>query len=1513
MKHYTTLLTYFITLWLIFPTHSQEIEPPKAKKDGKTFRMHGDTWDDPYYWIHQKSDREVLNYISAENGYTQRIMRDTELFQKKLVEELKGRHAETYQSLPIKRGEYYYYNRLPKDANYGIYCRKKGSMKAREEVLLDMNKLAKGSKFAELLLFRVSPDHGHLAYAVDYTGREQPTMHFKNLKTGETYDDQILKLASAEWLNNNKDVYYTVFDSLQHSQKVYRHTLGDKVENDKLIYETDELYVFVKKTQSEEFIMLSIDTQNESYALLTSAERPTDKVRLFTAKKKDRKYTINHFKGDDYFHVMSNYREDKYQLFKAPLKKTKEADWEILHQVKADEELEGYKVFKDYLVVTLRKNGLKSFRVINRANQETYKINFPEQPYTVGAGNTTFESNTLRFAYTSYVQPSQIFDFDLETKNRKLIRQEKVYGAEGYQYRPEGYETKRVFAPTRDGIKVPISIVYKKGMKLDGSNPMFLTGYGSYGITNEPYFNPDLLTLLDRGIIVGQAHIRGSGYLGQQWYKDGKMMKKKNSIYDFIDASKYLIDEGYTSSDRLIAQGGSAGGMLMGAVANTSPELYKGIIAQVPAMDLLNFLSDEKFSGSKFHHQEWGDPKGNKTHYDYVKSYSPYDNVEAKAYPHILITGGFQDIRVRYMEPTKYVAKMRDLKTDNKLLLMKMNMNSGHGLSSGRFSGYKQSAFVMAFVFKILGIESDYSSLSGVVYDKNGDPLPFATVVLDGTTNGTTTNTKGEYHFELKKGKYKFNFQFVGFESQSHEVDLNKPQTLNITLKAENTLLKEVTISGKFNDPAYGIIKHAQEKRKDYLKSVQTYRVKAYMKSINRFDEMPKKLPPFIPKSDMPDSTDLGLIYLSESQSIISRKGKNDSKEEMISSKVAGKSQGYSWNRAMDEGLNFYENRVMLEGLNERGFISPIAANALLFYRYEYLGELQQDGRKVNKIRVIPRRKNDPTFRGFIYIGENSWHISAVDFGLENQHIEFFDTLSLKQEYVGVKGVDEQEHFMLMSSRIYAHLRIFGFGIGVNSVRSFSDYDLDPLFTKSFFNNEVFYIHESANKKDSNFWKMNRPVLLTPEEEKYYYKGDSVEVRKQSKAYLDSLDRTTNKVNFGDLIDGFYYYKRYRNLEISTNGIPEMIGFNTVEGLTGNLRFRVRKGDDDRTKYIWTNRLRYGFSNKRWNATTSLTLPLNRHKQQSISFGGGRFIEQFNNYQPITMAINTAYSLFRRENFMKLYGKDYLQVRYRQELVNGVYFNGSLKWENREPLQNTTDFAFANERADRAYTSNNPQDPASTDQFFERHQAMVFDAQLRFVIKQKYARTPYRKVPEGTKYPIFTLNYRKGIKTLGSDVNYDFLSLNMGHDLDLGLLGESKFDVAVGGFLNDKQVEFVDHKHFFGNQTLFLNYYPGFGRMRPPLNQFQLLDYYSASTTGNYLEAHYEHHFNGFLVNKLPLLRKTKFQVVGGVNYLKQKGLDHVELSVGLENILKVFRVDFVTGYSNTEQLKGAVRLRLGL
>lgn len=1484
-------------------------QPPVPEQRPYSYRLHGDSISDPYRWVHQKDDRDVLNYISAENGYTERMLRATKLFQGKLVEEMRARYPQKNQTLPHKEGNYYYYSRQDKDSNYGAYYRRKGSMEGEEELLLDLNQLAKGNSFIALSGVATSPSQEWLAYAIDYSGSEEPQLSLRNIRTGIPYHRTWEKVDNFVWANDNKTIFYTVYDSTHRPYRLYKHQV-DGMRPDELVYTSKDKFLSIQRSQSDQYIILQEGGLAESQLFYIAANTPNQDFQPLTELRKGVEYGLIHPPKDKYFYFLQEEKGIR-KVYRTKRNDIAPESWEELWAPSSKkEELVDIRIYKDYMAFLIRENGMYRLQVTHREKPEEFDLSFGEKPYQISifGGPEDWENNIMRFSYTSYTTPDQIIDYNLETRQQQIIKQDKVLGQDGASYNPDDYVSKRVWATSRDGTKIPISIVYKKGMKKDGSNPFYLSGYGSYGAVYDAGFSYNRLSLLNRGFIVGQAHIRGSGYLGNEWYEAGKMMQKKNSVYDFIDASKFLIEEGFTSEEKLIAMGGSAGGMLMGAVVNEAPELYKAVIASVPAMDLIDMLSDTTHYGAKYHHGEWGNPLDSLHHYQYLKTYSPYQNIKEQDYPAMMVIAGFEDARVLYHEPVKFVMRMREKKTDNNPLLLHTIMAGGHGLGSGQFSGLKSTAMEYAFIFKMLGISSDYALVSGIVKDKDGEPLPFSNVIIDGTSSGTTTNEHGEYALALRKGQYTLRFQFVGFETQTEAIDLQDDRELDVTLPTESVLMKAITITDKYNDPAYGIIKNAQDKRKDHRRPVDGFKASGYMKMVNRFDEIPDKIPAFIPKESIPDSTDLGLIYLSESQAIISREYPDEVKEEMISSKVAGSSQGYSWNRIMSLNLDFYENLVTMEGMSERGFVSPIARNALLFYRYEYMGEVNMHGQKVNKIKVIPRRRNDPTFSGYIYIAEDSWHIAALDLGLQNQHINFFDTLSIKQEYIPMK-MDDKEVFMPLSANLYAHLRLFGFGVSVTAMRSFADYELNPEFEKGHFNNEVFYIHKTANQRDSNYWQLNRPMILTEEEAGYYNKGDSLEIREQSKEYVDSVMRIRKKFKAIDLLGGYYFYNPYSKQGIRTNSLLEALGFNTVEGVSASLEFAYLKGSWDERSFNWTSKLRYGFSNRRLNATTALSWSLNRHKWEYLGMEGGRYTSQFNNHEPISTLINTAYSLLRRENFMKLYGKNYGQLNYGRELVNGVYLSTSLRYEDREPLSNTNNFALVSEKEDRRYTPNIPNGQAAS---FTPHQALIWQAALRLTFDQKYATLPNRKQNLGSKYPVITLSYRKGIPVLGSDVDFDFAKINIGHNLSLGLLGESALDIAVGGFLRRNDVPFIDFQHFNGNQTAFLNYNEQVGGSRVALSNFQLLDYYAHSTNNWYIEAHYEHRFNGFLVNKLPLLRRTKFQMVGAVNYLWKENLQHLELSVGVENIFKVIRVDWVNGYSNENKLQSALRLRVG-
>ncbi len=1500
-------------------TSDSTINSPIAKKEPRKSIFHGDTLIDNYYWMRKKNDVDLINYLYAENGYTANKMKDTEAFQQRLYREMKERLPVDSYSSKKKIGNYLYYSKIEKGQNYRVYFRKKLTKGSVEEVILDMNQVAEQSPFTNLVQFVISPNQEYLAYSVDFVGSGKGSIYFKNLRSGEEINDEIHNTGQIVWGGDNETIFYASIDSTNRGNRILKHHLNSSVTNDVTVYEeTDSTYnLGIYPSISKKYLfMVSSATIGTEVSFMRLGDK-NEKWTMIQARKEGIKYVPQHFDGDDYFTTLYEHSGTASNgAIKKVAIKNRGKQWSDFLPAHISDKIENYIRLKDYLVLQVRRKGLQQLKVIPIRNgapviDASYIVKLGASTYSISLNEViAYDETKFQFVFSSFTQPTTIYEYNLENKKLEIVQKLKLLG-----YDPTKYTSERHLATAKDGTLIPISLVYKKGLNKDGNNPLYLNAYGAFGISSDPYFDANRISLLDRGVIYAIAHVRGGGEFGAEWHNQGKLLHKMNSFTDFFDCATYLINQGYTNSDKLVAQGASSGGLLAGAAAVLEPELFQGVIINVPFLDVINTQSDPSIPVAALESYEWGDPF-KKEIYNYMLSYSPYDNIEAKSYPNILVQGGYHDINVGFWEAPKFVAKMREFKTDSNLLLLNMNMNGGHGLTSGRYGHLKQEAFSYAFIFKILGIKSEFAKIRGTVKDEQGEPMPYVNVVIKSTTTGTTTNANGEFELELKRGKYNLEFMHVGFTRQEKGVSLEDDTNLAIVLKTEDILLKTVEITSKYEDPAYAIIKAAIKKRKSYLKQVDKYAAQVYIRADNRFDKIPEKKPFFIPKGDMPDSSDLGLMYLSESEANLYMQYPDRVKEVMVSSKVAGNSQGYSWNRAAEVNFNFYKNLILIRGLSERGFVSPIADNAMFFYKYEYIGTKEEKdamGNKIfiNKIKVIPKRKNDPVFSGHIYIVEDSWRISALNLRLEDHQIEIFDEFKVEQNYLAVTDAV----WMPLSIKFFVHLSIFGFGISGSNIISYYNYDINPTFPPKFFNNEVFKIEKQANQRDTSYWFENRPISLTSDEIDYYKEKDKIEIKKQSKHYLDSLDKAENTTSWQDIFDGFWYYKRYKKETFSTNAVPDMINFNTVEGLNLNFQFRYQKGEWDEKHFRWISTLRYGFANQRFNAKTSLFWTLDRQKHQSLLIEGGRFVRQFNNTGPIYPIINTFYTLAFRENYMKLYGSDYAQANYKQELSNGIYLDSKLGYEQRTPLVNTTNYSFKKESIENGdvFTSNNPVDPTDFEPSFAKHEAMVVDISLKFLINQRYLSRPNRKIPLGSKYPKFTINYKKGIPLLGSDVDFDFLSINVGDDIDLGLFGKLSYDVSAGQFLNSKAVEFMDFKHFNGNQTIFINYTERLGLNRVPLDRFQLLDYYRYSTIDRYLEGHLEFHGNGFIVNKLPLLRKTKFQAVGGVNLLLGDDVEYIELSAGLENILKAFRVDFVAGYDQREKLKGAIRMRLGL
>jgi oligopeptidase B len=685
------------------PEMKASVKVPVAEKIEKELTVHGDTRVDPYYWLRERENPKVIAYLEAENAYTEAMLKDTEKLREKLFDEIVGRIKKDDSSVPYLDNGYYYYTRYEEGKEYAIHCRRKGNMDAEEEVMLDENLLAAGHDFFSLGGLSVSMDNRRMVYGTDTVGRRKYTLYIMDLEAGELSPETIpLTTGQAAWANDNRTIFYThKDDETLRSNMIFRHVLGTGVDRDRLVYhEKDEAFsTFVYKTKSDKYLVIgSSSTVSDEYRFL-DADDPQGEFRILQERERDLEYSIGHFR--DHFYIITNLGARNFRLMRTPVTATSKENWEEVIPHREDVYLSDIELFNDFLVVAERKEGLINLRVISWETGQEHYLDFGEEVYVAGISvNPQFDTKILRYSYSSLTTPNSIYDYNMETRGKKLMKREEVLGG----FDPANYESKRLHALADDGTPIPISIVYRRGMKRNGKNPCLLFGYGSYGHTMDPYFRSPQLSLLDRGFIFGIAHIRGGQINGRQWYEDGKLLKKMNTFTDFNDCTEYLVSEKYTNPDKLFAMGGSAGGLLMGVIVNLQPELYRGIVASVPFVDIVTTMLDEDIPLTTGEYDEWGDP-GKKEYYEYMLGYSPYDNVEAKDYPNMLVTAGLHDSQVQYWEPAKWVAKLRDMKTDDHLLLLHTNMDAGHGGQSGRFRRFRETAMEYAFFLKLAGIK----------------------------------------------------------------------------------------------------------------------------------------------------------------------------------------------------------------------------------------------------------------------------------------------------------------------------------------------------------------------------------------------------------------------------------------------------------------------------------------------------------------------------------------------------------------------------------------------------------------------------------------------------------------------------------------------------------------------------------------------------------------------------------------------------------------------------------------
>jgi len=674
-----------------------------VKKIPTKLEEHGHVRVDDYHWLREREDPEVIQYLNEENERAAKEMAHTGDFEEKLFEEIKGRFKQTDMSVPYRRDDYFYYTRYEQGKEYAIYARKRGALDQPEEIMLDANVLAEGHEFFSIGGSAVSSGQDILAYAIDTQGRRIHTGYLKNLTTGEMLPDVLPNVTeNLAWANDNKTLFYGKQDETTLRQyQIYRHVVGTDPTEDQLVYqEDDETFVaYIFKTKSKKFLMIVASHTNSQEYRYLEADRPFGEFKIFLPREREHEYHIDHF--DDRFLIRTNDHAKNFRLMWTPVEKPEREHWQEIIPHRDDVYLGDFELFKEHFVLEERARGLTQIRVVPWSGDAGHYLEFDEPAYRANLNvNLEFDTTTVRFEYTSMKTPLSIYDYDMATRQRTLLKREEVLGG----FDPERYVTERLFARAPDGTEIPISLLYRKGTVRNGDNPLLLYGYGSYGFSLDASFASPRLSLVDRGFVYAITHVRGGQEMGRRWYEDGKLLKKKNTFSDFIACAEFLIHEKFTAPEKLFAMGRSAGGLLMGAISNMRPDLFKGIVAEVPFVDVMTTMLDASIPLTTGEYDEWGNPD-QKEYYDYMLSYSPYDNVERKPYPAMLITGGLHDSQVQYWEPAKWAAKLRELKTDKNRLLLKTNMEAGHGGASGRFRRHHETAFSYLFLLDLAGIK----------------------------------------------------------------------------------------------------------------------------------------------------------------------------------------------------------------------------------------------------------------------------------------------------------------------------------------------------------------------------------------------------------------------------------------------------------------------------------------------------------------------------------------------------------------------------------------------------------------------------------------------------------------------------------------------------------------------------------------------------------------------------------------------------------------------------------------
>lgn len=795
--------------------------------------------------------------------------------------------------------------------------------------------------------------------------------------------------------------------------------------------------------------------------------------------------------------------------------------------------------------------------------------------------------------------------------------------------------------------------------------------------------------------------------------------------------------------------------------------------------------------------------------------------------------------------------------------------------------------------------------LSGTITNKS-EPLPFATIMVQGSAYSTISNVDGQYTLKLPAGTYEIIFQYIGYGKKTQTVVLNRNKTLNIDLIPDGISLQEVEIKAG-EDPAYPIMRKVLKKRKYYLNQLEAYTCDAYIKALQKINTIPKNINGLIKLAggELSDTSDIkGIVYLSESVSKYYYQKPGSEKEIMLSSKVSGDNKSFSFNKLSDMKINFYNNLIDLGNISDHSFTSPLHENAFLFYRYYLLGTITSEGKLINKIKVVPKHKTDPCFSGIIYIQDSTWRLTSLDLMLTKEtKINFVDTLVIKQLHAPVLG---DSIWLPFSLNFSFDFKAFGFkGNGYFNAHV-NNYDLHPVYPKDFFKNELLLVKEEANKKDSAYWNTIRAVPLTQEEINDYREKDSIAKVRGTDRYKDSVDHQRNKPELRDLFLGYNYNNTRKNLSISLPGLVTYgVQYNTVEGLNLSYNFSLNKSYENFKHFTLNGRARYGFSNKLWGGELGFNYLYNPKKFSRFGLKVKSIAEQYNQLDPISPLINSLYSLFLNENFMKTFKETGVEGNYFTELTNGVFASAIVRYMQRDPLKNTSDLLIVDDKS-KLFTSNDPRHEFTHDSMFSSNRAFTAEFTFAFRFKQKYYTLPQQKVITGSKYPRLSITYKRAFPILNTSADYDLLSASLTDDIKLGLFGKLSYRIRGGGFLDTKKLYFMDFKYFLGNQTIF--------NTNDYLSSFRLLPYYTFSADRWYSEVHAEHHFQGLIINQLPLLKKLNIQEVVGGHFLTSNKLSYYyEINFGLEKIFKVIRFDYVLGYSADNRFKQGFTFGLNL